>query len=62
MSKNLLKVVPKINRKRIKYASKNDILENRFENAEGPIDTQNRLCCMNQDGFWASGTMGWLQD
>lgn len=43
MKKTVLKTVGKINRKKLKHAKKSDILENKFENLEGPIDTQHLL-------------------
>jgi len=39
----VLKVVGKSKRKPLKHARKKDILENTFENAQGPIDTQHLL-------------------
>lgn len=43
MKQTVLKSVNKINRKKLKYAKKSDIVENRFENLDGPIDTQHLL-------------------
>lgn len=43
MGKTVLKAVRKINRKPLKHAKKSDILEGKFENLEGPIDTQHLL-------------------
>jgi putative transposase len=43
VKKTVLKSVQKINRKKLIYAKKSDILENKFENAQGPIDTQHLL-------------------
>lgn len=43
MKKTVLKQVGKINRKPLKHAKKSDILENKFENLEGPIETQHLL-------------------
>lgn len=43
MKKTVLKSVKKINRKPLKHAKKSDILENKFENFEGPIETQHLL-------------------
>lgn len=43
MKKTVLKAVRKINRKPLKHAKKSDILEGKFENLEGPIDTQHLL-------------------
>ena len=43
MGKNVLKAVRKINRKPLKHAKKSDILEGKFENLDGPIDTQHLL-------------------
>ena len=43
MKKTVLKSVRKINRKKLRYAKKSDILGNKFENSEGPIDTQHLL-------------------
>jgi transposase-like protein len=43
MKKKVLKSVQKINRKPLKHAKKSDIFENRFENLEGPIETQHLL-------------------
>lgn len=40
---NVLKSVRKINRKPLKHARRQDILENKFEGIEGPIDTQHLL-------------------
>ena len=42
----LLKVVGKSNRKPLKHVRKKDILEDKFENSEGPIDTQHLLISM----------------
>ena len=39
----LLKVAGKSNRKPRKYAKKVEVLENKFENSQGPIDTQHLL-------------------
>jgi len=41
--KTVLKAIRKINRKPLKHAKKSDILEGKFENLEGPIDTQHLL-------------------
>lgn len=43
MKKTVLKVAGKSKRKPLKHARKSDILENKFENADGPIDTQHLL-------------------
>jgi transposase-like protein len=43
MKKNVLKQIRKINRKKLVHAKKSDILEGRFENLEGPIETQHLL-------------------
>lgn len=43
MGRTVLKSVLKINRKPLKHAKKSDILEGKFENLEGPIDTQHLL-------------------
>lgn len=43
MKKTVLKSVKKINRKPLRHAKKSDILENKFENLEGPIETQHLL-------------------
>ena len=43
MKKTVLKSARKINRKPLKHAKKSDIMENRFENLEGPIETQHLL-------------------
>ncbi len=43
MKKNLLKQVKKINRKKLVHAKKSDILEGKFENLDGPIETQHLL-------------------
>ena len=43
MKNTVLKSVKKINRKKLKHAKKSDIIENKFENLEGPIDTQHLL-------------------
>lgn len=43
MKKTVLKTVKKINRKPLKHAKKSDILENKFESLEGPIETQHLL-------------------
>lgn len=43
MPRTVLKAVKKINRKSLVYATKKDILENKFENFDGPIDTQHLL-------------------
>lgn len=43
MKKTVLKAVKKINRRPLKHAKKTDILENKFENLEGPIETQHLL-------------------
>jgi len=43
MKKTVLKTVGKINRKKLKHAKKSDILDGKFENLEGPIDTQHLL-------------------
>jgi transposase-like protein len=43
MKKNVLKSVKKINRKPLIHAKKKDVLEDKFENLEGPIDTQHLL-------------------
>ena len=43
MKKTVLKSVRKINRKPLKHAKKSEILENKFENLEGPIETQHLL-------------------
>ena len=40
---NILKAVKKINRKPLKHARRQDILEEKFEGLEGPIDTQHLL-------------------
>jgi hypothetical protein len=40
MKKNVLKALKKINRKPLKHAKKSDILSDRFENLEGPIEMQ----------------------
>lgn len=40
---NVLKAVKKINRKPLKHARRQDILEEKFEGLEGPIDTQHLL-------------------
>ncbi len=40
---NVLKAVKKINRKPLKHARRQDILEEKFEGIEGPIDTQHLL-------------------
>ena len=40
---NVLKSVKKINRKPLKHARRQDILEEKFEGLEGPIDTQHLL-------------------
>lgn len=43
MKKNVLKQIRKINRKKLVHAKKSDILEGKFENLEGPIETQHLL-------------------
>lgn len=43
MPRKILKAVKKINRKSLVHAKKMDILENKFENTNGPIDTQHLL-------------------
>ncbi len=43
MKKTVLKSVRKINRKKLKHAKKADIVADRFENLEGPINTQHLL-------------------
>lgn len=43
MKKTVLKAVKKINRKKLQHAKKADILEGRFENLDGPIETQHLL-------------------
>lgn len=43
MKKTVLKSVRKINRKKLIHAKKSDILENKFESVDGPIDTQHLL-------------------
>lgn len=43
MKKTVLKAVKKINRKPLKHAKKSDILEDKFENLDGPIETQHLL-------------------
>jgi len=43
MPRKILKAVKKINRKSLVHAKKKDILENKFENTNGPIDTQHLL-------------------
>lgn len=43
MKKTVLKVAGKSKRKPLKHALKTDILENRFENTQGPINTQHLL-------------------
>lgn len=40
---NVLKAVKKINRKPLKHARRQDILEEKFEGLDGPIDTQHLL-------------------
>lgn len=43
MKKTVLKSVRKINRKKLKHAKKSDIIADRFENLDGPINTQHLL-------------------
>jgi transposase-like protein len=43
MKKTVLKSVKKINRKLLKHAKKSEIIANKFENLEGPIETQHLL-------------------
>ena len=43
MKHTVLKSVRKINRKKLKHAKKSDIIENKFENLDGPIETQHLL-------------------
>ena len=43
MPRKILKAVKKINRKSLVHAKKKDILDNKFENTSGPIDTQHLL-------------------
>jgi putative transposase len=43
MKKNVLKSMNKINRKQLVHAKKSDILENKFENSDGPMETQHLL-------------------
>lgn len=43
MGKIVLKAIRKINRKPLKHAKKSDIVEGKFENLDGPIDTQHLL-------------------
>jgi putative transposase len=43
VKKTVLKEVRKINRKKLLHAKKSDILANKFENLEGPIETQHLL-------------------
>lgn len=43
MKKTVLKSTKKINRKPLKHAKKSEILENKFEDLEGPIETQHLL-------------------
>ncbi len=43
MKQNVLKAVKKINRKPLKHAKKAEIMNNKFENLDGPIETQHLL-------------------
>ncbi|MFN8944884.1 MAG: hypothetical protein ACK5WZ_09695 [Pseudobdellovibrionaceae bacterium] len=43
MKTTVLKPVRKINRKKLIHAKKSDVLANKFENTNGPIDTQHLL-------------------
>ncbi len=43
MKKTVLKAAKKINRKKRVHAKKSDIVANRFENLDGPIETQHLL-------------------
>jgi len=43
MRNTVLKAVRKINRKPLRHAKKSDIIEGKFENLDGPIDTQHLL-------------------
>lgn len=43
MRKTVLKATKKINRKKLQHAKKSDILDNKFENLDGPIETQHLL-------------------
>ena len=43
MKQTVLKSVGKINRKKLIYAKKSDIIENRFANLDGLINTQHLL-------------------
>lgn len=43
MKKTVLKAVKKINRKKLVHAKKSDIVADKFENLEGPIETQHLL-------------------
>jgi transposase-like protein len=43
MKKNVLKAVKKINRKPLKHAKKAEIIADKFENLDGPIETQHLL-------------------
>ena len=43
MKQTVLKSVRKINRKKLKHAKKSDIVADRFENLDGPINTQHLL-------------------
>jgi hypothetical protein len=46
VKKTVLKVAGKSNRKPLKHARKADILENKFESTQGPINTQHSLISM----------------
>lgn len=43
MAKTVLKAVRKINRKKLNHAKQDEIVADKFENLEGPIDTQHLL-------------------
>ena len=43
MKNTVLKAVGKINRKKLKHAKKAEIIDNQFENLDGPIETQHLL-------------------
>lgn len=43
MKKTVLKSVKKINRKKLQHAKKSDVIDGKFENLDGPIETQHLL-------------------
>ena len=43
MRRNVLKSVPKINRKKLIHAKRKDVLEEKFESLDGPIESRHAL-------------------